>query len=91
MSHHELPPYQLAQLLRNLADARKQNHPIAIAIYDAGPLPDIEAAAWFQRITSGTPKCDFTTPVNHPPCIADALFAVSGSPSPPHPTPTRFK
>ena len=82
MSHHQLTPFELAQLLRNLAHARRQNHPIAVAIAAAGPLPNINAAAWFRRITSGTPKCDFTTPASQPPCTADALFAVSGPPNP---------
>ena len=77
MNADELTPFRLAQLLRNLADARAQNHPIAIAIDAAGPLPEIAAAAWFEHLRQGNLRCDFRPEPGLPPCTADGIVAIS--------------
>ena len=68
MNADQLPPFRLAQLLRQLANAREQNHPIAV---------DIDAALWFEHLRNGNLCCDFSPMPGMSPCIADGFVALS--------------
>lgn len=77
-----MTPFETAQQLRQFEAALQADDPVAVEIRAAGPLPKIAAAAWLQRIKAGTPKCDYPTPAQQPPCTAEARFAVSAPPEP---------
>ena len=66
MNAETLPPFRLAQLLRQLADARERNHPIAVDIAAAGPLPDIAAALWVRTPPQRQPPLRLPTSTRHP-------------------------
>ena len=78
-------PFALAQMLRNLAQARARQHPVALDIdaHAASLLPDTHAAVWFDQLQAGNLRCTFEPPPGTPPCTADATVAVSQEPDNP--------
>ena len=77
MNAETLPPFRLAQLLRQLADARERNHPIAVDIAAAGPCPTSPPPSGFDHLRNGNLRCDFRPLPGLPPCTADGFVAVT--------------
>ena len=60
MTNQQPSPYQLAHILRDFAQAKADQHPIAAGITTADKLPEYEAAIRFASLRSGSLRCSLS-------------------------------